>query len=247
MHTVQEAPIFVTHVAKIVMLPHKEVLFVWIVLTWKAFNALAKCAVIEPNYWGYLIVNVNGNPNVYNFSLGAIEIRAALCPAGLCLGSNGLIVTDVQSNMVTPNCHMGECPIKSTYVADTVNSEYCASNHWNDASNDLCGQCDPGMVEWNGSCVNCDTVQVGVLCGFISLSFVYLFFIYKVSQSARLDGKILVYFVQTAMYQFGSYNQYIGWLGFSNFDVLQSSGLLVSVRSTPYKRSNYPPHFHCYS
>ena len=125
---------------------------------------------------------------------------------------------------MTSNCHDGECPIASSYVVDILDNQFCASNHWNDVSNDLCGQCNPGLVEWNGSCVNCNTVQVGLLFGFILLSFVYLFFIYKISQSARSDGKILVYFVQAGIYQFGSYNQYITWLGFSNFDLLQSSG-----------------------
>ena len=57
----------------------------------------------------------------------------------------------------------------------------------------------------NGSCVECNSTKVGLLIGLIIVAWVYVIILHQVAQSSSADVKIFIYFIQTAVFQIGTF------------------------------------------
>jgi hypothetical protein len=205
-------------------------------------------AVVQSNYWGYLVLNPHVETNSLtsnNTSMGRIELRTSICPVNHCTGGASLLLssTTYLSDLITkPSCNNEICivdfdAVMSEYIYDDGSADFnstvsnfihskqlCSTNRDPSPSNYLCGNCLNGYVQWRDGCVECSYIKVGILFVVLIVSFIYVWILYHLSQKTRADAKILIYFIQTALYQLGPANNYLSWLGFVNFDLFQTSG-----------------------
>ena len=212
------------------------------------FSCLAGSAVIQSGYWGYLTFRLdNSNPFVYTTNgsstqppsgRGQIEARAVLCPTGYCLGGNTLQLsnplTQTQlSSLLTQNNQQqptngNDYTLPFTWTDRDVNAQTpaCGENRDPSPANILCGSCADGWQEWRGQCVSCPSLQLDIVFEYFFLSFLFVLFLFFLSQRARSDSKILMYFIQTTLFQLSGsgMDSLFGFLGFVNFDLFQTSG-----------------------
>lgn len=196
---------------------------------------------------------------------GRLELQTTACPPGYCSGDVTVQLHSpsyLHSFEAGAICRSGACSIlpqfyttapltlnqsqiaffslssSAALVQSTLaqNEWGCTQNRDSSSDNYLCGRCLDGFVEWRGSCVSCPHLQSAVLFGYIVFGFAYVSLIFRLSQRSRSDARILIYFVQVGLFQVGSADQYIRWLGLVNFDVFQSSGSSCFAPLTPYQK-----------
>jgi hypothetical protein len=158
-------------------------------------------------------------------------VSASSCPSGYCTAGNFLLLPAMQNNASAWNA-TGLPPALQSYLAT---QSPCSPNHDNGADNVLCGRCAPGFELWRDSCVECEAVKPGLLIAFLALSFALVLLLHVLSQRSGADTKVLIFFVQAALLQLGSFDAFMAWLGILNFDALQASGATCIAPLTPYQ------------
>lgn len=210
--------------------------------------------IVQPAYWAFLSFSATQTQAyaIDNTStpvvVPLVVIQTYPCPVGYCVGGSTIQMISPWTSTtgaLYAQAQVSTLPVFPTGWSQTaaaivgpnqvlqVDSQSsslvqvqqgCASNRDPSSSNTLCGNCATGYTEWNGQCVSCPTIQVSVLIEYLFVSFIFVFILFILSQKSRSDSKIMIYFVQTALFQFGPANQYIGWLGWLNFNLFQTSG-----------------------
>jgi hypothetical protein len=86
--------------------------------------------------------------------------------------------------------------------------------------NPLCGQCEPGISEWNGSCVACPGVDGALVFGLLALAWLLVLALHALSQRASDSSalRITMYMWQVAFLVVGSAD-WLSWAGFLDLNV----------------------------
>jgi FG-GAP repeat/Tyrosine-protein kinase ephrin type A/B receptor-like len=100
----------------------------------------------------------------------------------------------------------------------------CGSNRLPANENPLCGRCLSGYTEWNNECVQCDSVNGGLVFLVIILIWVYSIVIIRLSQTSSQSGKVMFYFMQMTLIVFADSLFQISVLGIVDFAPLRATG-----------------------
>jgi len=166
-------------------------------------------AYIQPGWWGTLVETPLSRDlsNISPAIVPLVDVRGYPCPIGYCSGTASLV---------------------------TFNSsgEVCSINR--DPMSPLCGSCLPGFVEWRHSCVECEETNRPLLFGVVLLSLAFVLLHLVNTTSTRGLTKIWFYFIQTVIFQLGSFDSWLGWLSFVNFGPHEATGSLCITPLDPY-------------
>jgi alpha-tubulin suppressor-like RCC1 family protein len=213
-------------------------------------------ATIQPSYWAYVRLDEHGEPR-----LKLIQCPSAgLCPGNFELYYNGPYGSDV----ITSGLLLNHQDINS-YVRLTDNSPsktQCGPNRIESPNNYLCGECIEGMTEWRSICTACDT-KSWLIFLILLASFIYVIILHLLSSvkqdtidalnnntnadnktknniihtnATSADVKILIYFIQTSLFQIGSADKFLEWLQIFNFNPIESTGNSCPISLSPYQR-----------
>jgi hypothetical protein len=208
-------------------------------------------AYIQKGFWGYLEIDFKSSRNIYvsffdepnyNQTLtqnqisilnSRIVLKTVKCTNDFCNGNYALFwySEDIQTWYDYTNN-----PNPVSKYALTSNSQTCSENRDQSPDNIMCGKCASGYMEWHDQCIVCEKANDTMLLLILFLSILYLIVLYRISQVARSDASILIAFVQISLFQSGSLDQYISWLGFVNFGFFQSTGPRCLVPITPVEK-----------
>jgi hypothetical protein len=179
---------------------------------------------VQAGYWATIVLDSAGEPHYKVYTCSSDNN----CKGNTILsyfgpfGSNSSQITQTQLN--------------SFIMSSGGTASQCGQNRASSSSNYLCGSCDPGFTEWNGSCVECEGVKVWLIVIFIIIGFIYVIILHSVSQSSSGDVKILLYFIQTALLVLAASVKDFKWLEFVNFSPSQSTGTYCAAPLTSYQQ-----------
>ena len=176
------------------------------------FSCPQGVAVLNPNYWGFLLLEQ-----------GVIVQNTFPCGTGFCEGGAILEMTGPVAGQEGLEEGM---PIPFALYQSQDGTALCQNNRDPSPNNYLCGACMDGYTEWKGACLQCPAFRGDIFIEYLVLSCIFVFFLYRVSQRARSDTKIFLYFIQVTLFQLGneSNDTLFSWLHFLNFDLFQTSG-----------------------
>jgi hypothetical protein len=202
-------------------------------------------ASVNINYWASVRLDNEGEPR---YSIKSCP------PLGLCIGGaqlqyhgpfgiNATLLKLTQSQINSYVMFGADEQFNRNVSSSSLSSpqSQCAPNRISKFDNYLCGQCLPEYSQWRNSCVYCETKGwlIAVLAIF---AFIYVIIVHILSQPSTdptttgADVKIFVYFVQTALFQIGSFDKFLSWLQIFNFNPSQASGDYCPLPLSSYEQ-----------
>ena len=184
-----------------------------------------KCDLItcdnQPGYWAN---TTHGNATCIPCPIGSIssDLRCSVCPTGTYTAVEAR-TTCHRCTSSGIDCYGGLVRSKPGYWLalegnDTVQSYVCSSDACSgyklvtenqcprgfdpSPSNRLCGACAFGYSEWNGNCVECRSVQAGMILALLVALIILVAFIYFIAQTESGSINLAIYFVQVSIASF---------------------------------------------
>jgi hypothetical protein len=189
--------------------------------------------------------------NVFNVTgLGQVQVQTSPCPPDYCTGgaylqlNSSIALPQLLAQMDAfasaqsiPLTSSGQVEIMSAAASSSPPSSSlgCGPSRQSSPDNPLCADCVSGYVEWQGSCQPCPGTKWDLVTVLVLATFAYVLGLVWLSASPGSAFKILVYFVQTAVFQLGSVESLLAWLNVVNFAPTQATGSTCVTPLTPYE------------
>jgi hypothetical protein len=127
-------------------------------------------------------------------------IRGASCQNGNVTVDSGYFVWtapawDALSGSVQLQLFSSNCPTASMCPGGTLDQQ-CGANRVLSPSNALCGQCVPGYIEFQGSCIVCESADYALLALIVAALWIYVIFVHVSSGTSDGIIGVFLYFVQ---------------------------------------------------
>ena len=142
---------------------------------------------------------------------GGVFSKCLPCPSDASCNGRGppepdsgffLLAKDKTGTFETLKCQPNLC----------LTSQDCGPNRLPPQENIMCGRCIENYYEWGGNCVECDGIRWDILISGYLAMFVFVWVVYKTSQSSSGHVKVFMYFVQMAILFVGESVRHLTWL-----------------------------------
>ena len=102
--------------------------------------------------------------------------------------------------------------------------------------NPLCGLCVEGYYQWGNECVACDGIRWDLIAGAVFATFLFVYIVYKTSQSTSGEVKVFMYFVQMAVLFLGEGVDWLSWMEVFNLNAFEASGTTCIMEIEQHNR-----------